>query len=148
MSWLLNLLTGGFFTSVTSTINSITAAISNEKIAALNAKTDQERIAAEERASQLQSQRDVLIADASQSKLDLYVRSLIALGPTSYLIKIFLYDKVIGSFVGCGVKDAPGYCAHYNTDPLDPNLWTVVSVVLGFYFIATASISISKILKT
>lgn len=130
-SFLVGLLPGVF-----SSITSITAAISNAKIAAINATTDQARIAAEEEVSVLQAKRDVLIADASQSKLDLYMRSLIAVGPAVYLTKIFIYDKVLQQWT-LG-----------NTDPLDPNLWNVIMVVLGFYFLATASISISKILKS
>jgi hypothetical protein len=127
---------GALLPSVFTTISSITAAISNAKIAAINATTDQDRIAAEEEVATLQTKRDVLIADASQSKIDLYMRSLIAIGPAVYLAKIFIYDKVLQQWTLA------------ETDKLDPNLWNVVMVVLGFYFLATASISISKILKS
>lgn len=123
----------GFIPGLFTTINSITDAISNEKIAQINATSDVEKAVIQTRIEQLQSQRDVLIADASQSHLDIWIRSLIAIGPAVYLTKIFIYDKVL---------------AYGSTDPLDPNLWNVVMVVLGFYFLATASISISKILKS
>lgn len=125
----------GLIPSAFSTINSITSAISNAKIAAINATTDQERIAAEAEVETLQARRDVLIADAAQSHVDIYIRSLIAIGPAVYLTKIFIWDKVLNAWT------------NGNTDPLDPNLWNVIMVVLGFYFLATASISISKILK-
>lgn len=127
---------GALLPSVFTTISSITAAISNAKIAQINASSAEEQAAIQATIDQLQSQRDVLIADASQSKIDLYMRSLIAIGPAVYLTKIFIWDKVLQQWTLA------------NTDPLDPNLWNVVMVVLGFYFLATASISISKILKS
>ena len=117
MFGLLSLLPGVF-----STINNITNAISNEKIAAINATTDQERVAAQERVASLQAQRDALIAESNRSKLPIYIQSLIAIGPTVFLTKVFIYDKVLS--LG-------------STDRLDPNLWNVVMVVLGFYFISS-----------
>lgn len=122
-------LISGLFGSV----NAITAAISNEKIAALTATTQQDQIAANERVATLQQQRDVLIADSAHSKLDLYIRSAIAIGPTGYLLKIFLWDKVLGSLT------------HGTTDPLDLNLWQVVMVVLGFYFLSATSATVARI---
>src|ERR1019366_513486 len=89
------------------TVNGITNAIANEKIAAITATTDEARIAAQERVNSLSMQRDVLVADAAHSKLDLYIRSGIALGPMFYLLKIFIWDKVLASWT------------NGTTDPLD-----------------------------
>lgn len=102
-------------------VTSITSAIANEKIAGINATTEQDRIASAERVASLQAQRDALIAESSRSKFPIYIQSFIALGPAVFLNKIFIYDKVLklGS-----------------TDALDPNLWNVVMVVLGFYFLS------------
>lgn len=126
-------------------IDGITAAISNQKIAAINATTEQERIHANENVLTLQSRRDVLIAESAHSKLNIYMRALISVGPTSVLLKIFLWDKVIGSFVGCSGKLAdPVACRVFVTDSLDPNLWQVVMVVLGFYFIADTTQAVSR----
>lgn len=127
-SALLELIPGAF-----TTLNGITSAISNAKIAAINATTEQERISAQERVSTLQAQRDVLIADTAHSNIDLWVRTGVAIGPSVYLAKIFIYDKVLG--LG-------------STDPLDPNLWQVVMVVLGFYFLYSGAIGVSRILKS
>jgi hypothetical protein len=71
------------------TVNGITNAISNEKIAALTATTQQEQIASQERSNTLQMRRDVLIADATHGSWDIWIRSAIAIGPASYLLKIF-----------------------------------------------------------
>lgn len=128
-------------------INNITNAISNEKIASLNAKTDEERIAANERVNTLQARRDVMIAEAGASRLNIWIRSLIALGPASVLLKIFLWDKVIGSFVGCSGPTAPGTCQTFTTDPLDANLWQVISIVVGFYFLYEGGVGIARVLK-
>lgn len=130
LTWLLTLLP-----SIFTTLNGITAAISNEKIAAMNATTAQAQIVAQEKVSTLEAQRDLMIADSQHSNLDLWMRTLIAIGPASYLCKIFLYDKVLG------------YWTNGSTDAIDSNLWNVVMVVIGFYFLYSGAISISRIFK-
>lgn len=119
-SLLLGLLPGAF-----NTITSITGAISNEKITAINAKTEQERIAAGERAKSLELQRDVLIEDSKHSSLDIWMRTIIASGPAFILCKIFFYDKALGW----------GSTEIGNTD----YLWNVIMVVLGFYFVSSVA---------
>lgn len=121
------------FAGIFGTINSITSAISNEKIAAITATTDEARIASTERVAQLQQQRDVLIADSAHSSLDLYIRSFIAIGPAAYLLKIFLWDKVLA------------YWTNGSTDPIDMNLWNVVMIILGFYFVSATATTVSRI---
>lgn len=106
-------------------ITSISNAISNEKIAALNATTEQDRIAAQERITALQAQRDVLIEDSKHSNLDVWMRTLIAVGPTAVLLKIFIYDKILGL----------GSTSIGNSD----RIWDVIMVVLGFYFVASTA---------
>ena len=122
----------GLIPGLFSTISGITSAISNEKIALINAQTDQERIQIQERINVLQTQRDVLVADSNHSKLDLWIRSAIALGPTAYLLKIFIWDKVL---------------ALGSTDALDTNLWQVMMAVIGFYFLYSGAIGVAKIIK-
>lgn len=114
---MLNLILG-LIPGLLTTVNGVTNAIANEKIAVVNATTDQERIAAQERVNTLQAQRDVLLADSNRSSLDIWVRAAYAIGPAIYLNKIFIYDKVLG--LG-------------STDALDPNLWYVVMCIIGFY---------------
>jgi hypothetical protein len=115
MGFLLGLIPGLF-----STINGITNAITNEKIAALNATTDQERIASGERVTALEAQRDVLIADSSHSQIDMWMRTIIASGPTFILCKIFFYDKIFDGTTQISTNDP---------------LWNVIMVVVGFYFL-------------
>jgi hypothetical protein len=125
----------GLISGAFGTINGITNAIANEKLAAIKATTQEEQIAANERVATLQQRRDVLIADASHGSWDIWIRTLIAVGPTIYLFKIFALDKVIGPALGF----------NWSTDPLDANLWQVVMVVLGFYFLSETSTKVARI---
>ena len=125
----------GLLTGIFGTVNNITNAIANEKIASINATTQEEKIAADERVATLQQRRDVLIADAAHGNIDIWIRSGIAFGPTVYLLKIFIWDKVAQVWT------------HGSTDPLDPNLWQVVMVVLGFYFLSETSVKVARIVS-
>lgn len=128
----------GLIPGLFNTVNGITNAIANERLAVISAKTDQERIAAQERLNTLQAQRDVLVEDAKHSKLDVIMRFAIAVGPAAFLTKIFLWDKVIGSFTSDNI---------WKTDPLDSNLWGVITAVVGFYFLYSGAVGVAKIIK-
>jgi hypothetical protein len=107
--------------------------------ASKDAATEQERIAANERVSRLEAIRDLQIAEAG-SRLNAVMRFFIAIGPALYLFKIFVVDKI-----ACPVLGLPN--ALCRTDPLDPNLWTVVTAVIGFYFLYEGGIGIARIVK-
>ncbi len=94
-SMLLGLIPGAF-----STINGITNAIANERLALISAKTDQDRIESQERINSLQAKRDLMIAE-SHSPWNGLMRFILALGPAAILLKFFAWDKVIGSLSGC-----------------------------------------------
>lgn len=143
------LITGlpGLISGAFGTINGITKALTDARIAQINAVTQQEKITADERVMTLQARRDVMIAEAgSGSRLNLIIRSVLAIGPASVILKLFLWDKVIGSLVGC--SQAPkGTCGIFTTDTLDANMWTVITVVLGFYFVSEVTIGVTRIIK-
>lgn len=113
LSFILGLIPGAL-----NTINGITNAIANERIALLNAQTDQAKASIQERIDTLQAKRDVLIEDSKHSNLDIWVRALLASGPIFILNKIFIYDK-----------------AFDQTTLMSSDLWNVVYIVLGFYFV-------------
>jgi len=117
------------------TIDNITNAIANEKIAGLQATTQQAQIASTERVASLEAQRDAFIAETNRSKLPIYIQSMIAVGPASYLLNYFLWAKVTGSSVGCSGHTLPGTCGIFITDPIDTNMVSIVAVVVGFYFL-------------
>lgn len=84
-----------------------------------NATTEQEHIAAQERIEHYQSLERILIAEQS-SWLTRWVRPALALGPTVYLGKIFIYDKTLG--LG-------------TTDPLSDELSAIMVTIVGAYFL-------------
>lgn len=148
--WLISLLTAvpALVTGAFGTINGITSALSNEKIAVINAKTTEEQIAAQERVNTLQARRDVLIAEAgSGSRINLIMRSLFALVALSVVAKLYLWDKVIGSFVGCSQAVA-GTCGQFVTDNIDDNGWKLISMVMGFYFLSEVTLGVTRLMKS
>ena len=138
LTGLLSLL--GLIPDALSTINGITTAIANEKLAQITATTQQDQIASQERMAALQARANILIAEAATPAglLNARVRAIAAAGPISLILKLSLWDKVIGSFVGCSGKTLPGTCGMFTTDPIDPHIWYGVVAVMAFYFAAGA----------
>lgn len=137
-----SLISGAF-----GTVNNITNAIANEKLAVITATTQKEQIAAQERVKTLEARRDVLIAEAGGSKINLIVRAVLASGPAGVLLKLFIWDKVIGSLAGC--SQAPkGTCGIFTTDPLDENMWRVIMIVIGFYFLYEGTVAVTRMVKS
>lgn len=121
----------GLFT----TVNGITTAISNERLKLIQAKTDQEKIASQERISSLQAKRDVLIAESGRSNINAIIRGSIG-GSVAFLLgKIYVWDKALGEWTGG------------RTDALDPNLWNVIMATIGFYFMYEAAVNTARIVK-
>lgn len=100
------------------------------------AKTDAERIAADERINHLNAIRDVQRAEAG-SRVNQFMRAFIAVGPALYLFKIFAVDKVICPPLGLACR----------TDALSPELWQVVTAVIGFYFLYEGALGVTRIIK-
>ena len=98
----------------------ITDKIVDLQIKKADAKTEQERIAADERGKALEARRDVMVAEGAFSWLNPVMRFALAVGPAAFLLKVFIWDKVLK--LG-------------TTDALDANLWQVVIAVIGFYFL-------------
>lgn len=106
--------------------------IEDLKIAKVTAATDQERLHIDGQIAEAHDRAQVLVAEAG-SRLNAIIRGALAFGPMAYLNKVFVWDKVVGSFMGHSCfKDV---CSIFTTDTLDANLWTVVTVVLSFYFV-------------
>jgi hypothetical protein len=125
----------GAITGLTDAISNVSKAIADSKIAAIKAGTEEERIAAEERTKALEARRDTMIAEAGASKANVYVRTFIALPVGILFWKILVYDKALGQWTGG------------RTDALSPELWHVVSIVIGFYFLYEGAVGITKMLK-
>jgi hypothetical protein len=95
-------------------IGSIVGKLAEAYKARENAKTDQERIAADERIAMLQAQA------SAQRPVDAWMRIGFAMPFALFNAKIIVWDKMLG--LG-------------RTDPLSPDLIKVELVVIGFYFL-------------
>jgi hypothetical protein len=126
---LLGLILPGLF----QTINSITNAIANEKIALLKAQTEEDKVASQERINTLEAKRAALLADSQHSSLDMWIRAGLSIGPATYITKIFLWDKVLKMGV---------------TDPVTSDQWQVLMAVVGFYFVYSGAVSVARIFKS
>lgn len=119
----------GLLTGLAGPIANVVAKISDLKIAQVQASTDQEKMKIDAQINEAHDRMSVLVAEAG-SRVNATMRFLLALGPMIFLNKIFIFDKVIGSFTGHGKGGDI-----WSTDPLDSNLWAVVTAVLSFYFL-------------
>ena len=99
------------------------AKIANELIEArarqLDAKTEQDRIAAEVLILQLETRQSVLIAEQG-SWMTRLIRPLFALPFIIYNFKVIVYDKVLGLGI---------------TDDLSASYWQLQMVIFGAYFL-------------
>jgi hypothetical protein len=144
LSLLLGIIPGLF-----TTVNGITNAISNERLKLIDAKTDQQKIAAQERINSLQAKRDVMIAESGASKINAVMRACLAAPVAIVLGKIYVWDKVIGSLSGCaGVAGQTMDCLVFRTDVLDANLWTVITATIAFYFLYEGAVNVTRIAKS
>lgn len=122
-------------TGFSDAITNITKSIADAKIAAIRAATEEERIHANERASALEKRRDVLIAEAAVSKANIIMRCGFGIPVMFVLWKLFIWDKALGQWTGG------------STDALSHELWGVVNMVLGFYFLYEGAVSITRLLR-
>jgi len=142
-SFLLSLIPGAF-----NTINGITNAIANERLKLIEAKTDQQRIASQERIDSLQAKRDVMIAESGSSKINAIMRATMGASVAIIIAKLLVWDKVIGSFHGCaGEAGRALECNIYRTDILDPNQWQIITAAIGFYFLYEGAVNVTRIAK-
>lgn len=132
--WLLSLFQ--LLPRVFNTVDNITNKISDERIKLIEAKTDAQRISAEEKVATLQARRDVLVAESSKSVINSVVRACISASAAIILAKLLVWDKVVGSLVGCAGEAGQALaCATFRTDPIDAYQWGAISAVVGFYFL-------------
>jgi hypothetical protein len=110
----------GLLTGLFTTLNGVTAALSNAKIAQINATTQAEQIAAGERVAALQATQAVLVAESVKSKIPIYVQLLMTLPWVLYIGKVVVWDKLLG---------------WGSTDTLTPQEWYLCYVVYGFWFV-------------
>lgn len=130
-----------FLGGLSGTIEKITSKIVDLKVAQVQATTDQEKIHTEEQIKVLEAQRDIFLR---QNDREAHITSMTRVGltlPIAFIVwKLLLWDKGIGSLMGCsGNTEGRLECLRYTTDKLDPNLWWVIYVVLTFWFVQSLS---------
>ena len=108
LSWLL----GGGVAAITKSIREI-------RKDELDAKNTTERIKAEKEIATLEARRAVLVAEA-KSNWNVVFRAIMAFPFIAFVYKVVIYDKLLG--LG-------------STDNLSPDLWNLMMVVYGFYFV-------------
>lgn len=124
-TWLTKLLVGGGISAIASPIKQITDKIVGLEEARLKATTDSEVLKYKNQIDALKAQRDVLVAeqkygDRTSSKM----RVLIAMGPTLFLLKVFVWDLAL--------PFTPEW-THTDLEAIPANLWNIVWITLGFY---------------
>lgn len=97
--------------------------------AKLKASTDSEKQQLDAQLGEAHGRVMVLQSEAG-SRINAIIRGGFAFGPMVYLNKNFIWDKVIGSFLGYSKSGSM-----FDTDGLDVNLWQVVTAILAFYFV-------------
>lgn len=93
------------------------------------AKTDAEKVAADERIKTLEMRRDVLVAE-SGSRINAFLRLLFVVPVALYVGKLFVWDKVLGLGV---------------TDPLSPMMEGIMWTVIGFLFLDNTAGKVTRI---
>lgn len=117
----------GFITGLIGPIRDIAAKIADLKIAQVQASTDQEKAKIQGEIEEARSRQMVLSAEAG-SRINSIIRGALAFGPMIYLTKLFVWDKVVGSFAGYTLNI-------FRTDELTDNQWKVIVAVIAFYFV-------------
>ena len=107
----------GILLSWLNPLSTILGKIEEWEAKLLDAKTEQERIAARERIAALQVQ-----ASVAGHPLDAIVRAFFAAPFVIYIWKLVVWDKII-------------LAGHGTTDDLSNNLWYIAMTVVGFYFL-------------
>lgn len=123
----------GIFLSILSLFTGVLPAITKEiaqaRVDLAKSKTEQEKIAAQERVKTLEARRDVLVAEAG-TPWNSITRFLLTF-PAIVYVNWLIYDKTLCPLLNEQYK-ALGQCS---TDPLSPWLTSIFGVIIGFYFL-------------
>ena len=113
----------GWLLSLINPLSGIADKIAQAYVQKTNAQTEQQRIAAEERIKTFEAKRDVILK-AQSDPFERWVRIGFALPFVLYVFKVLVWDKLLGLGV---------------TDDLSGDLWNILYIVLGGYFLDTVA---------
>lgn len=109
--------------AILTPLDSITRSITEWQVKKNDAKTEQERIYADENIKVLSLRRDIMVAEGAHSKINQIVRAGLAF-PVVFLVnKLIIYDIALGQWTQ-GV-----------TDRIDDKVWQIIYSVIGFYLV-------------
>lgn len=123
-------------TGLGTTASSISKNITDLKMKQVEATSNTERAKLEAEIQALQFKKDVLVANAGNRMFTIATFAL-AIGPISYVLKYYLWDKVMASFVGCNGETAKLIegCKSFATDPISPEMAVAMTAVIGFFLL-------------
>lgn len=121
LSWL------PFIGKAFDTIGSITNKISDTKVALARVTSETERARLEAELGELQAKRDGLIASQKGpfGWITNVVQGLLGLAIVVLVWKLAVYDKALGQWT------------HGHTEALGKDLWDLIKIAFGFYFVTT-----------
>ena len=111
----------GWLLSLFNPLSAIADKIAQAYVQKTNAQTEQERIAADERIKALEAKRDIILK-AQSDPFERWVRIGFALPFVLFVWKLVVWDKLLGWGA---------------TDDLSADLWNILYIVLGGYFLDT-----------
>lgn len=121
---------GTILSLVLGGVPAIIRSLGQARVDLANAKTEQQRVAAQERIKGLELQRDVLIKESDSPWY--YLAKFCLMAPFMfYFFWIIAYDKIIckwhtpGELIG----------AVCQTDPLTPEVFYIAMMIYSFYFL-------------
>jgi hypothetical protein len=100
-------------------LKAITTEIVDAKVKAIDAKTEQEKIAAQERVDTLTAKKEIIL-QGQKDIAERWIRILWAVPFIIYTWKLIIWDKIL---------------EFGTTDPLSPTLEYIMWTILGAYFL-------------
>jgi len=100
-------------------LKALTSEIVDAKVKAIDAKTEQEKIAAQERVDTLTARKEIIL-QGQKDKAERWIRIIWAVPFIIYTWKLVVWDKILQ--LGA-------------TDPLSPTLEYIMWTILGAYFL-------------
>lgn len=113
----------GFAKSLIAPLSHVWDKIEDTKVQLAQAANESDKIRLTAKLGVLEKRADLMAQESRVSKLNIYVRTAIGGGVAFLIDKILVWDKALGQWTGG------------HTDPISPELWHTVWVVLGFYFL-------------
>ena len=131
----------GAITGLAGPISEAIRSVNDLKTKRLTVESDKERALIDAELREAEGRKAVLVAEAGNriaGAINAAMRAALAIGPIAYVLKYYLWDKVVGSFAGCAnlpKGKQPDHCSTFVTDGLNPEMAAVLTAVIAFYLL-------------